>query len=525
MAIKILDCTLRDGGYINDWNFSNNQIKNIITSLKNSKVDIIECGYLNDKKGKYSDSTLFDTVNTTDKLLDSMNIKVQKVVMINLGDFNIDNLPLKEESAIDGIRLAFHKKDLEQALELASKIIKLGYKLYFQPMVTKKYNDNEFLLLVNSINKLDIYSFYIVDSFGSMTLKEFQRYFILADNNLNKNILLGYHSHNNMQLAFSNAINMCNEDINRDIIVDASIYGIGRGAGNLNTELITDYLNKTFNKNYNILPLLEIIDEFLSSLMKKNPWGFSPAQYLSASFDCHPNYATYLINKNTNHIVGVHKVLEKLPDINKASFNKEIIEKLYIESLIETKTAIKGTLNILSNKKVLLIASGKSVEKYQEKIDKKINDENYIFLALNHKPAFECDYYFFSNQKRFDEFKEILPLDKVVITSNILSDLGSNIVLDIKQLVFTGNKFITNVAIVAINYLISKNIKKVEIIGLDGYKVNMDNYNYKETSIITDSNELIEQNYILSSSLKYLIENIDITFLTPSIFEGEIKKC
>lgn len=286
----------------------------LINALKTSQVNIIECGYLNDKKGKKSNFTLFDSVKTTDILLSKMDINAQKVVMINLGDFDIANLPHKSESLIDGIRLAFHKKDLELALDTSSKIINLGYKVYFQPMVTKNYNDIEFLSLVEKANKLDIHSFYIVDSFGSMTLAEFQRYMTLANNNLNQKISLGYHSHNNMQLAFSNAINMCNTNLNRNIIIDASIYGIGRGAGNLNTELITDYLNNTFNTNYETLSLLEIIDEFLNSLMKKKSWGFSPAQYLSASFDCHPNYATFLINKNTNHIVGVKKVLEMIDD-------------------------------------------------------------------------------------------------------------------------------------------------------------------------------------------------------------------
>lgn len=525
MKINILDCTLRDGGYINDWNFTDNQINNIMFSLNKSKVDIIECGYLNDKKGKEADSTLFDTVNTTDILLNSMDIEAQKVVMINLGDFDISNLPLKCKSLIDGIRLAFHKKDIELALETSFKIINLGYKLYFQPMVTKNYLDIEFLSLIEKANKLNIYSFYIVDSFGSMTLEEFQRYMIIADNNLNKNISLGYHSHNNMQLAFSNAINMCNTNLTRDIIIDASIYGIGRGAGNLNTELITDYLNNTFSKSYETLPLLEIIDEFLTSLMKKKSWGFSPAQYLSASFDCHPNYATFLINKNTSHIVGVKKVLEKLPRENKTSFDKNLIEKLYIESLLETKTTIKGVLNIPYDKKVLLVASGKSVEEYKDIINKKINDDNYILIALNHKPSFECDYYFFSNQKRYDEFKTIVDINKIVITSNIFSTESIKTVLDIKPLVFVEDIFITNVAIVAINYLILQNIAKVEIAGLDGYKVNEDNYNYQETSIIIDSNELIEQNNILSDSLKSLTKKITITFLSPSIFEKDIEKC
>ena len=523
MLINILDCTLRDGGYINDWNFSDKQIKEIIKSLENSNINIIECGYLNDKKGKEFNSTLFKNIDSLNSVLNNTSSIPKKVVMINLGDFDIKHLPCQSQSKIDGIRLAFHKKDMKNALSASKQIIALGYKLYIQPMVTKNYQDIEFLSLIEEFNILNVYAFYIVDSFGSMTLDEFNRYMILADSNLNRSISLGYHSHNNMQLAFSNAINMCDMKIKRDIIIDSSIYGIGRGAGNLNTELIVDYLNNSFDKDYNPVPLLEIIDELLSSLMHQNPWGFSPAQYLSASYDCHPNYATYLINKNTNHIVGVRRILEKLSDKYKSSFNKEVIEKLYIESLLETKTATRGTLNIHTNKKVLLVASGKSVKEYQDLVSKKVKDDSYVIIALNHKPTFECDYYFFSNQKRFDGFKSRLPVDKIVITSNILSTVNLEIVLDIKPLVFIEDRFITNVAIVAINYLISINIKKVEIVGLDGYKTNVDNYNYQETSIVLDDRALIEQNKFLSEALVLLKKKITIELLTPSIFKKDIE--
>ncbi len=522
MNIKILDCTLRDGGYINDWNFTNNQIKNIINALETSKIDIIECGYLNEKKGQESNSTLFKNTKIFDDFIKDTNNAIKKVVMINLGDYDISNLPKQNMTKIDGIRLAFHKKDLKLALSQAEKMIDLGYHIYFQPMVTKNYSDLEFLSLIGKSNKLNIYSFYIVDSFGSMTLNEFQKYMILAHNNLNKNISLGYHSHNNMQLAFSNAINMCNMNIKRNIVIDASIYGIGRGAGNLNTELITDYVNHTYDKSYDILPLLEMIDTFLNSLMQKNPWGFSPAQYLSASFDCHPNYATYLINKNTNHIVGVKKVLESLLEENKASFDKDLIENLYINFLLETKTTIKNSLELPKDKKILLIASGKSVAEYQDLVLNKINSEKYITIALNHKPNFKCDYYFFSNQKRFDEFKNILEQNKIIITSNLLSNIDVTIVLDINPLVYIKDIFITNVATVFINYLISKNIKEVEIVGLDGYKITESNYNYDETSVINDNQELEEQNNLLGNSLKFLSNKINIELVTPSIFKKDI---
>jgi len=131
LNIKILDCTLRDGGYINEWGFSDNQISNILNSLETAKIDIIECGYLNDSKGAIKNSTLFKNVEVINSLLKQKNIVSQKVVMINFGDFDISSLAKLTETLIDGIRLAFHKKDLEKALIEAKQIIDLGYKLYF----------------------------------------------------------------------------------------------------------------------------------------------------------------------------------------------------------------------------------------------------------------------------------------------------------------------------------------------------------------------------------------------------------
>ncbi len=521
MSIHILDCTLRDGGYINDWNFTNVQILKIIESLDSAKIDTIECGYLNDTKGDISDSTLFKNLDILGTLLRSKSIAASKVVMINLGDFDAENaLPPKSDTAIDGIRLAFHKHSLPSALKTAKKIIDLGYKLYFQPMITKNYTDLEFLSMIEEVNTLHPYSFYIVDSFGSMTLDEFHKYLVLSDSNLQSNIALGYHSHNNMQLAFSNAIKMCTSNIKREIIIDASIYGIGRGAGNLNTELIADYLNKSFGKEaYNTLPLLEIIDTLLSSMMKKTPWGFSPAQFLSASSNCHPNYATFLINKNTNHIVGVKKILEKIPNDKKASFDKIFAEKLYVESILEPKTVPRGIFQVPLNKKLLLIASGKSVNEYQNIIKSKAENSDYIVISLNHLSNFECDYIFFTNQKRYDEFSNALDLNKTIVTNNISTHDNVKNILDFSELAFVNDKLVTNVAIVAINYFFSLGFKEIEVAGLDGYKMDLDNYHYNETAFTPDNKALEEENTILKDALQILSQKIKIEFVTPSIFK------
>ena len=155
--IKVLDCTLRDGGYINNWNFSRSQVDKITNALCRSNIDIIELGYLDKKRGSKENSTLFNTVSSVDNIIDNLPIKAQMVVMIDLYAFDVHALPKKVDTKIDGIRLAFHKHDIKNALQAARKIINLGYQLFFQPMVTKTYTDKEFLTLIEKIWILLIY--------------------------------------------------------------------------------------------------------------------------------------------------------------------------------------------------------------------------------------------------------------------------------------------------------------------------------------------------------------------------------
>jgi len=522
MHIKVLDCTLRDGGYVNQWQFSNTQIETITSALQSASIDIIECGYLDQHRGESEHSTLFDSMESIDRRFSSFS-SCEKVVMINYGDHPIDLLPPCDQCSIDGIRLAFHKKDITQALQDARSIKALGYKLYLQPMVTKSYSEQAFQEMLHAVDQLMPYAFYIVDSFGSMELDEFHRYLLSADRILHPDITLGYHAHNNMQLAFSNAISMCNTPLKRDIIIDASIYGMGRGAGNLNTELIAEHLNRAFDKHYDTLPLLEVIDMLLSSLMQQNPWGFSPAQYLSALFDCHPHYATYLIGKNTNHIVTIRSILERLPQEKKASFDEGFVEKLYIDALTESRTPLCENISLDKNKRIILIASGKSTRSYQLLLEEKRKREEYLLIALNHTPSIPCDHYFFSNQKRFNEFSEDIPTDKLIITDNIKTDNAIPYVLPFRKLAFIKDRFIPNIAMISLHYLVSQGIKEVEVAGLDGYDLkSIENYSYTEHMVIRDTQAMEEQNRLLSLGLQELSQQIHIIFLTPSLFQKSL---
>ncbi|MGI0407039.1 aldolase catalytic domain-containing protein [Helicobacter himalayensis] len=518
--VTLLDCTLRDGGYINNWEFKDSQITKILSALDSAKIDIIECGYLNDKIDKSSNTTLFKNTQILSKFL--QNIKMRKVAMINLGDFDVSTLSERSQTLLDGIRLSFHKEYLESALDVAKILKALGYKVYFQPMITKRYNDLEFLHMIEKVNKIGLCALYIVDSFGSMSLKEFTRYCALAENNLEQNCALGYHSHNNMQLAFSNAIFLCTQNIKREVIIDSSIYGIGRGAGNLNTELIADFCNKEFDTHYEIMPLLDIIDTLLQNLRAKHLWGFSPAQYLSASLDIHPNYASYLTCKNANKITILKQILEQIPEEKKSTFDKKLIQKLHADFLLKCITPIKKEFSLSKDKKVLLIAPGKSTDEYQDLINQKIQSNEYNVIALNHISKFPCDYYFFSNQKRYDEFSTFLQPHKTLITNNLKTHIPSNElrgVLDFAKLAFIGDEFFSNVSVIMLNFLILQGFESVEFAGLDGYKLVEENYSYDEYDVQITLENIQEQNTLIKNALRLLKPKITISFVTPSIFE------
>jgi isopropylmalate/homocitrate/citramalate synthase len=526
--IKILDCTLRDGGYVNNWEFSNESIINIIKSLLNARIDIIECGFVSQKKGVENDSSTFKSIEQGNKILEEIQPDLSKnefCVMINYGDYDLETLPVfnPKKDFIGGIRLAFHKKDWKDAIEKSKIIIDKGYKLFIQAMVTLSYTDSEILEMLQGFNKLDIYAMYIVDSFGAMLGSDFKRLHYLFDNNLNDSVMLGYHSHNNLQLAYSNAINYIDiKNSLRKIIIDSSIHGMGRGAGNLNTELLADYLNKKKHTNYNIIPLLETIDNYLEAIYRENYWGYSIAHFLSASVGCHPNYATFLVNKKTLSIVDMQKILSELDKVKKKSYNEEYVSKIYIDYKSEIRLKENIQKDFFTGKNILIIASGPNASRQKDVVFDYIKINNPIIITLNHiSQYYDSQYYFFSNQKRFDKFSKDINKDLIIVTSNIkVNSLCKNCkVADYHNLVsMTSNKN-DNVTIMLMNLLIKQGVGEVSIAGFDGYKFDSINYSYLEYDRIIDKVELEKQNQNIIISLKEISPEIKINFITDSIYK------
>lgn len=517
--IKILDCTLRDGGYNNNWEFGENNILKIYNSLIESGIDIIECGFLTKKLKCTKEQSLFDSVKRISEVFKPTNNNNLSVCMINYGEYDLKDLANRLETDIHGLRIAFHRRDRVSALEYCKGIVQKGYKLFMQPMVSMAYSDEEFLELIRITNEIKPYAFYIVDSFGVMKKSDLMRFFYMTDNNLDKSISIGFHSHNNLQLSYSHAQTLVDLQSDREIIIDSSVMGMGRGAGNLNTELFIQYLNEKAGRSMDSAPLLDIVDEVLTPIYHHNYWGYSLPHYLSAVHGCHPNYATFLDDKNTLKVSDIKNILSLIPEDRKVRFNKDYTEELYIkyQSSKELRTNSFSCLKEnLADKDILIIAPGNSIKKEENKIkDFILKNQNLVSIAVNFIPRkFNCDYLFVSNLKRYEQIKS-KEHDNLILTSNIPEYPDKALLVNYADLINNTEYVEDNAGLMLIKLLIKIGISNIYLAGFDGYSLGVyDDYTQKDLAFIKNKETVQLKNENMSHVLRLYKNQINITYLT-----------
>ena len=324
--IKLLDCTLRDGGYVNDWEFGRDNIVNIFERLVSAGVDIIEVGFLDERRPFDPNRSIFPDTESANKIygrLDKGNAMV--VAMIDYGTCGIEHLQPASETCLDGIRVIFKNFKKEKAIAFCKEVKALGYKVFAQAVSITSYTDRELLDLVDLVNDLEPEALSIVDTYGLMHEDHVQHYFELMDYNLKPGIKIGYHAHNNFQLAYSNSIELLRVPTRRTIVIDGSLHGMGKSAGNLPIELMSMYLNGNYGKSFDISQLLEAIDMNIMPFYRKTPWGYKMFYYIAASHQCHPNYVDWLMNKQTLSLSQITEILNMLQGEKKLLYDKEYI--------------------------------------------------------------------------------------------------------------------------------------------------------------------------------------------------------
>ena len=515
--VHVLDCTLRDGGYCNEWRFGYENVRKIVAGLAEANVEIVECGFLTNKVVYDPDVTKFTTVKEIAGIIPDNRENRVYVAMMNYGEYDIKDLPLHDGSSIDGIRVAFHKKNLTESLELCKQIKNKGYLVFIQAMVSLSYTDDEYLSLIRAVNEFEPYAFYIVDSFGMMKGKDLTRLFYMVEHNLKENIWIGFHSHNNMQLAYSNAQRLITVQTSRNLIVDSSIMGMGRGAGNLNTELFVDYLNENYEKKYQLKPLLSIIDKILTNFYERHYWGYSLPNYISAVHNAHPNYAGYLDAKKTLTFEAMNEIFDMMDEDKKISYDKAYIENLYLKyqekdqvqdiHLSDLRVSLKG-------KSVLMIAPGQSSVTEKERIIACANRKDVITISVNFDYNDQItDFLFVSNLRRYRD----LPAEKrskCIVTSNIPA-LDVYLQVRYKDLLNQEELVEDNAGLMLTKLLLRLNVKKLYIAGMDGYSANPDeNYAEQKMNIHTDKEEADKKNSGIMKVLKEIGQDMEIEFVT-----------
>ena len=323
--IKILDTTLRDGGYVNNWNFGVDKITSIIQRLILAKIDIIELGFLSNNLTN-SNSTIYNSIEFAQKYIEKYNAE-NFCLMIKCGEFDITKLKSAKEVKLQQIRYIFKKNKQNLALKDCKEIIKKGYSLFINPVFIDDYQEDEFIDLLQKINSLRPKALSLVDSMGSLDEESVKKLYFNSNKILNKDITICLHFHNNTQRALKNTINIINLNKERNLIIDCSCKGMGRSAGNLCSEELASYLNHNHNKDYKISHIEDIIKNDINEFYKKNPWGNKKAYYICAKHHCHSNYADYLL-KNKIKEEDFEKLLNQIPAEKKTTFDNNLIKDI-----------------------------------------------------------------------------------------------------------------------------------------------------------------------------------------------------
>ena len=332
MSVKLLDCSLRDGTYVNDGNFGFETIKNIISGLNAANFDIIECGWLINKEFNIN-KTYFSDINNIEIFLEKEK-KSKYSLMLYDSEYDLKKI-IKNIGRIDIIREIFKKDGYREAIE-RSKIIKnSGYELFYQLVNTNEYSNKDLMELSGLSNKIMPDCIYIVDTNGSMFKNDLERVFDILNENLDDKIEIGFHSHNNLQLSFALAMDFIElaKSKKRNVIIDSTLFGIGRGAGNLNSELIAEYLNKFYFKNYNLDIINKLIVNEILKFKEITDWGYSIPYLLTGTYNIHSRYAKYLIDKYDVKPEVLRKVFSVIEKNKPSGFLKENAEAVY-KSLI-----------------------------------------------------------------------------------------------------------------------------------------------------------------------------------------------
>jgi 4-hydroxy 2-oxovalerate aldolase len=292
--IKVVDCTIRDGGLMNKWQFSDEFVKAVYMGLVEAGVDYMEIGYLSSETAFSRDEVgpwKFCDDKDLRRIVRDNKTSLKLSAMADIGRIALEDIPLAKDSLLDMIRVACYVHQVDKAMALAEHCMDKGYEVTINLMAVSKVNETELDEALGDIARSRVPIFYIVDSFGSLYCEQIE-HLARKYKKAMPGKIIGIHAHNNMQLAMSNTVTAIIEDCN---YLDATILGMGRGAGNCPLEVLIAFLK---NPKYRLLPILDVIQKYVAPLQKEIEWGYHIPYLITGAMNEHPRSAIAWMNSD-----------------------------------------------------------------------------------------------------------------------------------------------------------------------------------------------------------------------------------
>lgn len=532
---ELLDCTLRDGGYVNDWEFGHDKIVEIFKRLVSSGVEYIEVGFLDDRRKFDINRTIMPNTQAINKIFGGLNKGNSTVLaMIDYGTCSIDHIQPCKDTFIDGIRVIFKEHLMYDALAFCKQLKDLGYIVFAQMVSVTTYTDEKLKEYSKLVNSVMPYATSMVDTYGLTEADQIYHIYSILDKYIEPKVKIGFHAHNNFQLAFANAMAFLNYDSKRNLLVDGTLYAMGKSAGNAALELLMMYMNQKYSKHYDINQVLEAIDNVIMDIYHKKYWGYNMKFYISAETKCHPNYVSYYLDKKTLSVKQIMELLESLKNEKKLLYDKDYAEQMYLEYQsirCDDRDSVKKLTKILKGKNILLLGPGNSIKRQKKRVDRYIDENEPLVISVNYVPKDTLvQAIFLTNSKRYTELMNTLDesVNKdvaIIATSNVYKTNGAfTYVLNYENLIDKDTEIADNSLVMLLKAMINFKVKKVFLAGFDGYSKRRDNYFEisREYSYVKEKADYL--NTYVREFLEKNRKKIDAQFITRSHYNKKEKK-
>lgn len=500
---KHLDCTIRDGGYLNDWNFSFQFVYRLLRVLDEGGFDFAEIGFWNpakpDKPWRHCSIDLI-------KSLEPEKLSIKLVLLIDNGSCTSADIPDELLQYVKLIRVATHKKDLLKAIEFASVLKSRGFAVTINAMGITSYNQADLVMLAEQAQKAQEWCdyFYIADSFGGLVPEETSKLFHFLSTVSSG--ALGFHPHNNLELAVANTLAAINAGAN---IVDSSLLGIGRGGGNLRSEVIAAVLGKLNRPGLNPLPLLSFADAMFHQIGSDMGLAYDLEQVITGMASCHPNYASLLVDKKRLALDEIYHVIDAIPVVNKSQFSEAIIDDVIadIRSRVHGHTVFEPAVLNTGNKQhaILVCPSAKPVSFS--------NPDGSPVFSVNHFPEVEnLQAAIFGSLRRLWQFGDYANGKPAYIipSGQLLHSLPACEILDTQELTAKLGYEIQNSGIKSLALLIEAGFTSVDVYGMSGFSPEQLPIEEMDNNILnTLGNEALKELQLLRNF--YNAKNISFT--------------